>query len=109
MLAVRVRYRQGLASQSGSESWAGGSNSTGQALTGECIGWVLSRERGESGGARVSLILEGKTAERGKASAKQAPRGRRPQACAETYCAEPGRAHRRPQRKTKLWAVSGSQ
>ena len=46
MLAVKVRYRQGLASQSGSESWVGGSNPTGQALTGERIGWVLSRERG---------------------------------------------------------------
>jgi len=40
MSAVKVRYRQGLASQSGSESWVGGSNPTGQALTGERIGWV---------------------------------------------------------------------
>src|SRR5438128_3676437 len=46
MLAVKVRYRQGVASQSGSESWAGGSNPADQALTGERIGWVLRRERG---------------------------------------------------------------
>ena len=40
MLAVKVRYRQGVASQSGSESWGGGSNTAVQALTGERIGWV---------------------------------------------------------------------
>jgi hypothetical protein len=45
MLAVKVRYRQGVASQSGSESWGGGSNTAVQALTGERIGWVLSCEK----------------------------------------------------------------
>jgi hypothetical protein len=86
MLAVKVRYRQGVASQSGSESWGGGSNTAVQALTGERIGWVLSREKETNPECRESLrnskatLLSAK-----KASAKQAPRGQRPRACAETY------------------------
>jgi hypothetical protein len=109
MLVVKVHYRQGLASQSGSESWTEGSNSLGQALTGERIGWVLSHEKGQDGVPSQSLLCEGNIVTSVKASALQAPRGQRPRACAETYCARTGRACRCPSPQVERRTVSGSQ
>ncbi len=41
---MKVSYVEGLATHSGPESCAGAGNRTGEALTGERAGWVLSRE-----------------------------------------------------------------
>ena len=41
---MKESYREGVATRSGPESCAGGSNPVGEALTGVRAGWVLSRE-----------------------------------------------------------------
>src|SRR5712691_8382193 len=48
MLEVKVHDSQGLASQAGSESCGARSNSGDEALTGGCIGRVLSHESGRT-------------------------------------------------------------
>jgi hypothetical protein len=44
---VKVSNNKGIANHIGPESCAGRSNSVGEALTGEQVGWVLSHEKGE--------------------------------------------------------------
>jgi len=44
---MKESYVKGLANHNGPESCVEWSNSLGEALTGESVGWVLSRERGE--------------------------------------------------------------
>ena len=46
---MRVLYGEGLASRTGPESCAGAREGVGEALTGECVGRVLSREITSSG------------------------------------------------------------
>jgi hypothetical protein len=48
---VKVSSSEGLANHTGPESWLGGREVAGQALTGEPAGWVLSREMIEFRGA----------------------------------------------------------
>ena len=43
---MKVSNSKGIANHAGPESCAGGSNSTGEAWTGEKAGWVLSLEKG---------------------------------------------------------------
>jgi hypothetical protein len=50
---VKVSDSEGLASHTGPESWLGGREVAGQALTGEAAGWVLSREMILTQGADV--------------------------------------------------------
>jgi hypothetical protein len=51
---MRVLYGEGLASHTGSESCAGAREGVGEALTGECVGRVLSREITSSGCRRCT-------------------------------------------------------
>ena len=44
---MKVSNSKGIANHTGPKSCAGGSNSTGEAWTGEKAGWVLSHEKGE--------------------------------------------------------------
>ena len=43
---MKESYVKGLANHNGPESCVGWSNPSGEALTGESAGWVLSREKG---------------------------------------------------------------
>jgi len=43
---MKESHVKGLANHNGPESCVGWSNPPGEALTGECVGWVLSREKG---------------------------------------------------------------
>ena len=43
---MKESYVKGLANHNGPESCVGQSNLSGEALTGESVGWVLSREKG---------------------------------------------------------------
>ncbi|RLB79570.1 MAG: hypothetical protein DRH17_13570 [Deltaproteobacteria bacterium] len=52
---MKVPYAEGLASHSGPESCGGGREATAEALTGESVGQVLSRENRFSSGCRRAL------------------------------------------------------
>ncbi len=94
---MEVPYDEGLASHIGPESCAGVRKGTGEALTGESAGRVLSRERRFSFGVpTVSRITEGNTRCPAKARDTLAPRGRRPRARTETLCTGTGRSHNLP-------------
>jgi len=51
MQGVRVSCSEGVANHTGPESWLGRRETAGQALTGEHVGWVLSREMVQVRGA----------------------------------------------------------
>jgi len=52
---MKESHVKGLANHSGPESCVEWSNPSGEALTGESAGWVLSREKGQSSGCRPCL------------------------------------------------------
>src|SRR5687768_13144181 len=107
MLEVKVHYSQGLASQAGSESCGGWSNSPAEALTGESIGRVLSHESPKTGVPRNWAYAEGNTGRDENARPAQTPRGRRPRACADAYRAGTERADCRPLGKMALMGRIG--
>ena len=87
---VRVHYDEGVANHIGPESCAVAREGLGEALTGECTGQPLSRERSEVPGADAFQIAEGNTAGRASASARTARRGRRPWHVRTLFAREPG-------------------
>ncbi len=93
---MRVSNSEGLASHTGPESWLHPREGFRQALTGECAGWVLSRESFESGVPTLFPCMEGNTPCAAIARRTGTPRGRRPHARTETPCTEPGRSRRWP-------------
>ena len=102
---VRVSYGEGSATHAGPESCAclreesaADALNVGEALTGEDIGRVLSRERSQLRGADVLSASEGNTPGTAKARCTATPRGLRPRACVEVFRTEIGRSHGWPQR-----------
>jgi RNA-directed DNA polymerase len=89
---MKESYIEGLATHDGPESCAGTRKGTGEALTGESAGWVLSREIKHF---RVPTLLteaEGNISEGKMVSSLTTLRGRRPHACADAPCARTGRS-----------------
>jgi RNA-directed DNA polymerase len=78
------------------ESCVGGRKDAGEALTGVHVGRVLSREIRHTGAPTLLSSAEGNTTETATARAQSAPRGRRPLACVEPFCARTGRSLHHP-------------
>ena len=93
---MREPYGEGLATHADPESCVGGREGVGEALTGAHAGWVLSRERYALGAPTLWDNGEGNTGGHAMASARTAPRGRRPCARMETLRTETGRSLSRP-------------
>jgi hypothetical protein len=72
-----VHYDEGIANRIGPEPCVVGRKAGGEASAGERIGQPLSRER-INRGADAVVTAEGETGVRVNASARPAPRGRRP-------------------------------
>jgi hypothetical protein len=85
---MRVSYDEDLANRVDPESCACDRKVTGEALTGERMGQVLSRERGFSGVPTASVCSEGNTDHIAIARCDPAPRGLRP--CARTEASRTG-------------------
>jgi hypothetical protein len=75
---VQVHYDEGVAMHIGPESCAGGREAVREALTGECAGQPLSREKVDIPGADAVRYAEGHTKGRAIASSPTTRRGRRP-------------------------------
>ncbi len=93
MKRMKESYLEGLATHYDPESCAVTREGGGEALTGACIGRVLSRERALN--LRRPTSYCGRKATRRRAlSASPSPllRGLRPRACAESSCAGTGRS-----------------
>ena len=88
---MKEPYIEGLANHDDPESCDGIRKAVGEALTGECIGEVLSREI-HSGVPTFLSEGEGHIEMGGMASRSRTPRGRRPSACADAPCAGTGRS-----------------
>jgi hypothetical protein len=58
---MKVSHDEGVASHVGSESCVGSRKAAGEALTGERVGWVLSREMAKVRSADNVRPLEGNT------------------------------------------------
>ena len=52
---MKESYVKGLANHNGPESCVEWGDPLGEALTGESVGWVLSREKGQGSGCRLGL------------------------------------------------------
>ncbi len=89
---MRESYIEGLAIHDGPESCVGDRKVTGEALTGERTGAVLSREIGTTRVLTPLSEAESNTADTVIARYRRALRGRRPAARAETLCARTGRS-----------------
>jgi len=89
---VKVLYGEGVANHASPESCVLGREVGIEALTGEHVGWVLSRER-INRDADAVLTAEGHTTKRANASASPVPRGLRPWHVNETFCSGTGRSH----------------
>lgn len=72
---MEVPHAEELATHSGPESCAGGSNATGEALTGGVWAWLLSRERQITQSADDVRGTEGNTGRVAKARTGRALRG----------------------------------
>jgi len=96
VLEVQVLDSKGLANHTGPESCAGAGNRPGEALTGERVGRVLSREIAQLRSADGVEMPEGHTAPDDMARLGQALRGLRPRTCTHAPCAGTGRARVRP-------------
>jgi RNA-directed DNA polymerase len=86
---VKVLYGEGVANHTSPESCVLGREAGIEALTGEHVGWVLSRER-INRDADAVLTAEGHTRGRDSASASSVPRGPRPQHACMRLVREPG-------------------
>jgi hypothetical protein len=89
-LMVRVHYDEGVAIHIGPESCAGGREAVREALTGECAGQPLSRERDDIPGADAVPNAEGHTKGRAIASSPTTRRGQRPWHVQTLFAREPG-------------------
>ena len=85
---MKVSYDEGLASHIDPESCVCGRKVTSEALTGERMGQVLSRERAFSGVPTASGCSEGNTDHITIARCDPAPRGLRP--CARMEASRTG-------------------
>jgi hypothetical protein len=87
---VQVHYGEGVAIHIGPESCAGGREAVREALTGECAGQPLSREKVDIPGADAVRYAEGHTKGRAIASSPTTRRGRRPWHVQTLFVREPG-------------------
>ena len=87
---MQVRHDEGVANHIDPESCVAVREGSCEALTGECIGQPLSRERHQFLGADVVRKTEGNTDGRDIASAHPARRGRRPWHVRTLLAREPG-------------------
>ena len=87
---MQVPYDEGVANHIGPESCAVAREGHGEALTGDCTGQPLSRERSGVPSADAFQIAEGNTDGRASASARTARRGRRPWHVRTLSAREPG-------------------
>jgi hypothetical protein len=87
---VQVHHDEGVAIHIGPESCAGTREGAGEALTGECIGQPLSRERIIVSSADVLVSTEGNTGECVNASTRPARRGQRTWHVQTLLAREPG-------------------
>ena len=89
---MKEPYIEGLANHDDPESCVCIRKDAGEALTGESVGEVLSRETYFE---VLTLLSEGEsnTRARDRASTFWTSRGRRPSACVDTLCAGTERSH----------------
>ena len=87
---VQVHHDEGVAIHIGPESCAVARDGISEALTGECTGQPLNRERPLNPGADVVPLTEGNTTGREIASVQTARRGRRPWHVQKLLTREPG-------------------
>ena len=87
---MKVHCDEDLASHIGPESCAGAREGVGEALTGECVGQPLSRERVLFPGADAVPMSEGNMDGCANASARTTRRGRRPWHAQKLLAREPG-------------------
>ncbi len=101
---MKELYRKGVATHPDPESCAGVREDAGEALTGEGAGKVSSRER-HSRAPTLLSEAEGNTDVDDNASRRQALRGRRPLACADTPRTGTGRSRcpRPAMSRTSAW------
>ena len=93
---MKVSYSEGLANHADPESWRFSRKGVLQALTGERVGRVLSRERLSLRGADALPASEGDAPGIANARYLGTPRGQRPLARTDAPCTEPGRSCRWP-------------
>lgn len=89
-------YTEGVVTHGGPKSCIGVRKGVCEALTGVRTGAVLSREITFFGVPTLLTEAEGHTFARVSASWRTTPRGRRPAARTEPFCARTGRSHIRP-------------
>ena len=87
---VQVHHDEGVATHIDPESCAVVREDISEALTGECTGQPLNRERPLNPGADVVPLTEGNTTGRDIASVQTARRGRRPWHVRTLFAREPG-------------------
>jgi hypothetical protein len=87
---VQVPRDEGVATHIGPESCAVVREGLGEALTGDCIGQPLSRERVLILGADAVHLAEGNTSGRANASTRTTRRGQRPWHVRTLLAREPG-------------------
>jgi len=87
---VKVLYGEGLTPHTGPESCVSDREVRGEALTGDCIGQPLSRERILPRGADAVVPAEGETAQALCVSGRPSGRGRRPWHVQTLLVREPG-------------------
>lgn len=103
---MKEPHTEGVATRGGPESCVGIREDVDEALSGACTGTVLSREIRQSGVPTPLSEAEGNIIDTVIARRRWAPRGRRPVARAEPFCARTGRSHLRPPRMAER-AASG--
>jgi hypothetical protein len=89
---VRVHYYEGVAIHIVPESCAGGREAAREALTGECAGQPLSREKVDIPGADAVRYAEGHTKGRRYGKLPDDPAWSETLACADTLCSGTGRS-----------------
>ena len=103
---MKVPYGEGVAIHTGPESCGGVREDMAEALTGDCVGQVLSRERKYYFRMpTTSICAEGNTVHGDIASDGLILRGLRPWACTKASRTGTGRSHTRP-RKLALGSAS---
>lgn len=101
---MKESYIEGLASHGVPESCTDDRKVGSEALTGACTGTVSSREIRQLGVPTPLSDAEGNTRRTALARGVATPRGRRPVARAELFCARTGRSHSHP---VLSWIASG--
>jgi hypothetical protein len=93
---MKESHIEGVATHDDPESCVGVREDAGEALTGERVGWVLSREITHFGVPTPLIQAEGNTVMGVIASPWPTLRGRRPHARTDTSCTGTGRSTDRP-------------